>query len=74
MARLGKNTARALRSAKSVDELIEKFVQPDTHNHSGNTTRFNRMMRNNKPYCSEYYGLFNPTKLNISSDTLKKIK
>mgnify|MGYP003308700477 CR=1 FL=1 len=75
MTRLGKNTMRALRSANSVEDLIEKFAQPDTHRYCGrNNQMVSHLLRKGKTYYSEWYGMINPPKINISADTLNKIK
>lgn len=73
--KLGKNTTRALKQAKDVDEFIDIITQPDTHRYrTGTTKAVHKQLKNGKPYMSEYYGMFNPTVLNISSDTLNKLK
>lgn len=71
---LGKNVIRALSSAKDTDEFIQKLVQPNTHSYKYNSDRVRNTLKRGKVYHSEWYGLFNPAKLNISADTLSKLK
>lgn len=72
--KLGKNTINALSSAKNVDEFIDKIAQPRTRRMRGNSDFFRRQFQRGRCVTSEYHGLINPPKLNISADTLSKIK
>lgn len=72
---LGKNGLRALNSAKNMDEVIEKFAQPNTRYKSQEQQRAEYWtLGKGKPLCSHFRGLVNPPKLNISQTTLDKIK
>lgn len=72
---IGKNGLRALNSAKDMDEVIEKFAQPNTRYKSQHQQRAEYWtLRQGKPLCSHFRGLVNPPKLNISQSTLDKIK
>lgn len=73
-ARLGKNVINALSSAKDLDEFIGKIAQPNTHKMRGNSDYFRKQFKRGRCVTSEYHGLYNPPKLNISADTLSKIK
>ena len=72
--KLGKNVIHALSSAKNVDEFIDKISQPSTRKMRGNSDYFRRQLQRGRCATSEYHGLINPPKLNISADTLSKIK
>lgn len=72
--KLGKNVINALSSAKDLDEFIGKIAQPNTHRMRGNSDYFRKQFKRGRCVTSEHHGLFNPPKLNISADTLSKIK
>ena len=59
---------------KNVDEFIDKIAQPSTRRMRGNSDFFRRQLQRGRCATSEYHGLINPPKLNISTDTLSKIK
>ena len=73
--RMGRQGYNASNYAKDTDEYIDRLLEPKTRRKT--PTRLNSescTLKRGKPLCSQYNGLTNPPKLNISKDTLDKIR
>jgi hypothetical protein len=64
-----------LNNAVDIDEAIKEIAKPLSRRMTKSKQNIYRKVANSqKPLATEYYGLINPTKLNISKNTLDKIK
>ena len=69
-----KGSRQAVGSTGTVDEIIERAMQPTMVKNTSAKIYKNKVLAKGKIHYSNYYGLTNPAKLNISTDTLSKIK
>lgn len=73
--RMGKQFVRSSREAKNTDEYIEKITQPNLYRKTPSRIGVEKVtLGKGKPLCSQYKGIINPPKLNISAQTLEQLK
>ena len=74
MANFTKSINRIRTSTVNTDQFISKCCEPVVYNKSGAMLQVTYQLINyKKPVCTKL-GIVNPVKLNLSKDTLAKIK
>lgn len=73
--RMGKQFVRSSREAKGTDEFKQKISEPNLYRKTPSRIGVEKVtLGKGKPLCSQYKGIINPPKLNISKDTLEKLQ